>query len=81
MSTIDPAKVRGGEDQPHHIFDWSVPGSVAGEPLAFRKLDYERRPRQLQPDPDRTVIALALAAGIVWWARREARAGELAEIP
>ena len=56
MSTIDPAKVREARDQPHHVFDWTVPGSVGGEPLAIRgSLDYKPPPEeQLQPDPDRT---------------------------
>ena len=55
MSTIDPPKVRQAKDKPHHVFDWTVPGSVGGEPLAIRgSLDYKPPPaQQLQPDPDR----------------------------
>ena len=36
MSTIDPAKVRNAKDQPHHVFDWTVPGTVGREQLAIK---------------------------------------------
>jgi hypothetical protein len=72
MSTIDPAKVREAKDQPRHIFDWSVPGSVGGETLAISgSLDYAPPPTSsFNPVLIAPVLALALAGGIVWWARR-----------
>ena len=45
MSTIDPAKVRQAKDQPHHVFDWTVPGTAGGERLAINgSLDYKPPP-------------------------------------
>jgi hypothetical protein len=72
MSTIDPPKVRQAKDQPQHVFDWNVPGSLGGRPLAIRgSLDYEPPPKSsfnailIAP-----LVALALAGGIFWWARK-----------
>ena len=72
MSTIDPAKVREARDQPHHVFDWNVPGSVGGQPLAIRgTLDYKPPPKSsFNPILIAPVVALALAGGIFWWTRR-----------
>jgi hypothetical protein len=72
MSTIDPPKVRQAKDEPHHVFDWNVPGTVGGQPLAIRgSLDYQPPPKSsfnsilIAP-----LVALALAGGIFWWARQ-----------
>ncbi len=72
MSPIDPPKVRQAPDRAHHVFDWTVPGSVAGEQLAIRgTLDYEPPPASsFNPVLIAPVAALALAGGIFWWARR-----------
>jgi hypothetical protein len=72
MSTIDPAKVREARDQPHHDFDWKVPGSVGGRPLAIAgSLDYQPLPKSsFNPILSAPVVALALAGGIFWWTRR-----------
>ena len=72
MSTIDPAKVREARDQPHHVFDWTVPGRVGGEPLAIRgTLDYKPTPKNsFNPILIAPLVALALAGGIFWWTRR-----------
>ena len=76
MSTIDPAKVRQARDVPHHIFDWTVPGSVGGRPLAIRgSLDYKPPPSSsFNPILIAPLVALALAGGIFWWARRRREA-------
>jgi hypothetical protein len=76
MSTIDPAKVRQARDAPHHIFDWSVPGSVGGRPLAIRgSLDYKPPPSSsFNPILIAPLVALALAGAIFWWARRRREA-------
>jgi hypothetical protein len=72
MSTIDPPRVRQARDQPHHVFDWDVPGNAGGQPLAIRgSLDYKPPPNSsfnsilIAP-----LAALALAGGVFWWARR-----------
>jgi hypothetical protein len=76
MSTIDPPKVRQAKDEPHHVFDWNVPGNVAGEPLAIRgSLDYQPPPKSsFNPILIAPIVALALAGGIFWWARRRREA-------
>jgi hypothetical protein len=72
MSTIDPAKVREARDEPQHVFDWTVPGTIDGDELAIRgSLDYEPPPDSgFNPILVAPVAALALAGGIFWWARR-----------
>ena len=72
MSTIDPPKVRQAKDQPHHVFDWTVPGTIGGEPLAIKgSLDYRPPPASsFNPILIAPLVALALAGGIFWWARR-----------
>ncbi len=74
MSTIDPPQVRQAPDDPHHVFDWTVPGTAAGEPLAIEgTLDYEPPPEsRFNPILIAPLVALALAGGIFWWARRRA---------
>jgi hypothetical protein len=76
MSTIDPPKVRQAKDQPKHVLDWTVPGTVGGEPLAIRgSLDDEPPPASsFNPILIAPIVALALAGGIVWWARRRREA-------
>jgi hypothetical protein len=75
MSTIDPPKVRQAKDQPHHVFDWNVPGSVEGQPLAIRgSLDYQPPPKSsFNPILIAPLVALGLAGGIFWWARARRR--------
>jgi hypothetical protein len=72
MSTIDPPKVREAKGEPHHVFDWTVPGTIDGEELAIRgSLDYEPPPASsFDPILIAPVVALALAGGVIWWARR-----------
>lgn len=72
MSTIDPPKVRQAKDQPHHVFDWTVPGRAGSEPLAIKgSLDYQPPPKSsFNPILIAPLAALALAGAIFWWARR-----------
>jgi hypothetical protein len=76
MSTIDPAKVRAAKDEPHHVFDWKVPGAVEGRPLAIQgSLDYKPPPASsFNPILIAPLVALALGGGIFWWARRRREA-------
>jgi hypothetical protein len=72
MSTIDPPKVRAAPDVPRHVFDWTVPGTAGAQALAITgSLDYRPPPKSgfnaLLIAP---LVALALAGGIFWWARR-----------
>jgi hypothetical protein len=73
MSTIDPPKVRQAKSEPHHVFDWSIPGSVAGRRLAIRgSLDYRPPPESsFNPILIAPIVALALVGGVVWWVRRQ----------
>ena len=76
MSTIDPPKVREAEDQPHHVFDWNVPGRPAASRSRSRAASTTRRRPQSSFNPIliAPVVALALAGAIFWWVRRR-RAG------
>jgi hypothetical protein len=50
MSPTYPRKVEAAKDVPHHIFDWSVPGTIDGKPLAIDgSLDYAPLPGQRFP--------------------------------
>ncbi len=41
MSTVPPPVVRNAKDVPHHIFDWTIPGTVDGKPMTIAgSLDY-----------------------------------------
>ena len=45
MNPILPPQVRSAKDEPHHIFDWSVPISVSGERGSLQgTLDYAPPP-------------------------------------
>jgi hypothetical protein len=72
MSRIDPPKVRAAKDKRHHVFDWTVPATAGGKPLAIRgSLDYAPPPKgsfnALLIVP---LVALGVMGAIVWWARR-----------
>jgi hypothetical protein len=77
MSEIGPPQVRADPDEPHHVFDWSVPGTAGGEPFTIAgSLDYApadsgRPPWIYLALP---LIALVIAAG-AWIAIRRRRAG------
>ena len=74
MSPKLPAKVEAAQDIEHHIFDWTVPGTVDGEQLAIDgSLDY------VPPGEEQLSVwllvavgaaSLALFAGVVWFGRR-----------
>ena len=72
MSTIDPPKVREAKDEPHHVFDWTVPGSVDGQPLAIRAASTTSRAPNSSFNPllVAPLVALLLAAAVIWWLRR-----------
>jgi hypothetical protein len=76
MSPTYPPKVEAAKDVEHHIFDWEVPGTVDGEPLAIEgSLDY------VPPEggfPLGVLLAagaasLALFAGVFWFGLRRRR--------
>jgi hypothetical protein len=77
MSTIDPPKIRQAKDVPHHVFDWKVPGTVDGRPLAIAgSLDYRPPPSSsFNPLLIAPLLALVLAGGGFWWARRRRAVG------
>ncbi len=75
MSPILPPVVSSAPKEPHHVFDWTVPGTVEGKQLAISgTLDYS--------PPKRTALgillipvvgALLLAGGVFAWAYRRRR--------
>jgi hypothetical protein len=80
MSTIPPAKVSAAKSEPHHLFDWRVPGSAGGRRLAIvGSLDYSPPPsshfRRVFLLP---LVGLGLAGGALWWWRRRP-AGRLSD--
>jgi hypothetical protein len=73
MSTVDPPRVRNAPDDPHHVFDWTVPATIGGRSLEINgSLDY------LPPDGGRPPLALlvlpfagfGVIVGFVLWRRR-----------
>ena len=72
MSHTPRRRCAAVKDRQHHVFDWNVPGSLGGQPLAIRgSLDYRPPPQSsFNPILIAPVLALALAGGIFWWARR-----------
>ena len=72
MSQTMPPKVAAAKDQPHHVFDWTVPGLVAGKPLVIAgTLDYAPPPGQTFPKllliP---LTALIVGGAAAMWLRR-----------
>ncbi len=72
MSRIDPPKVRAAKNRPHHVFDWTVPATTPGTPIAIKgSLDYAPPPKSsfnailIAP-----LVALVLAGGFLWLLRR-----------
>jgi hypothetical protein len=59
MSKTLPPKVAAAKSESHHVFDWKVPGTLAGERLAIAgSLDYE-------PPPGGNPTLLVGAAAVV----------------
>jgi hypothetical protein len=72
MSPESPPQVRTTPDQPHHVFDWKVPGSIGGKPFVLAgSLDYAPPPSggSIVPYVAAPVAALLLALGILAWRR------------
>jgi hypothetical protein len=75
MNPILPPQVRRAKDEPHHIFDWSVPIRVGARNGALAgTLDYAPPPgssfnRALLIVP---AALIALGGAAVWWRRRAA---------
>jgi hypothetical protein len=79
MSRTLPPRIEAAKDQPHHVFDWTVPATFDGQPLRISgSLDY-RPPTTGSP---RVLIilgaAVVLAGGvaILLRLRRERRASD-----
>jgi hypothetical protein len=80
MSRTLPPKVQAAKDKPHHVFDWSVPASLDGQPLEIAgTLDYEPPPTKIPKPLIALLVAIVVAGGAAVWLRlrRERRsAGE-----
>jgi len=77
MSESPPPKVAAATDRPHHVFDWTVPGTIGGESLAIAgSLDYAPPPGQSFPTVLLVPLALLVVLGgvAVWLRRRRRRA-------
>lgn len=66
MSATYPPMVSADESVAHHIFDWTIPGTVDGKPLAIQgTLDYKPLPGQTFPKKLLIPIVLLLVGGLV----------------
>jgi hypothetical protein len=80
MSTIDPKKVRDAPDEEHRIFEWEIPGTIAGEiagvPFTIAGvLDYAPPPDDAPPLALLVLPLVAAAAvGVAAWRLRGRRA-------
>jgi hypothetical protein len=71
MSRNDPPLVVADRDQPHHLFDWVISGTVEGAPLKIAgSADYEPLPAQRFPPVLLIPLALLAVFGIAVWVRR-----------
>ena len=62
--------------EPHHVFDWTVPGSVGGRRSRSREASTtgRRLASSFNPILIAPLVALALGGGVYWWARRRREA-------
>jgi hypothetical protein len=77
MSKTLPPNVQKAKDEPHHVFDWTVPARLDGRPLAIAgSLDYEP-PSSGIPKPLVAALGLlAIGGGAAVWLRwRRTRRG------
>ena len=72
MSRIDPPKVRAAKDKPHHVFNWTVPATAGGMPIAIEgSLEYAPPPQSsfnavlIVP-----LVGVAVGGVLFWWAKR-----------
>jgi hypothetical protein len=70
MSRTLPPKVQAAKDKPHHVFDWSVPARLDGQPLKIAgTLDYEPPPNKIPKPLIALLVAIVLAGGAAVWLR------------
>jgi hypothetical protein len=70
MSRTLPPKVQAAKDEPHHVFDWSVPARLDGQPLKIAgTLDYEPPPNKIPKPLIALLVAIVLAGGAAVWLR------------
>jgi LPXTG-motif cell wall-anchored protein len=74
MSTTLPPKVRAAKDEPHHVFDWTVPAELAGKPVTISgSLDYEP-PSSGNPTILLVLLGIVIVGGAaLLWFRRASR--------
>lgn len=74
MSKTLPPAVQAAEDEPHHVFDWTVPVRLDRQPLTIAgSLDYEPPPDDV-PKPLVALLGLIVVAAAVGAALRVRRA-------
>jgi hypothetical protein len=83
MSQTLPPKVQAAKNDPHHVFDWTVPARLDGKPLTIAgTLDYEPPPNTI-PKPLIVMLALVVVGGgaAVWLRRKRERRTSRASRP
>jgi hypothetical protein len=79
MSRTLPPKVQAAKDKPHHVFDWTVPARLDGQPLTIvGTLDYEPPPNKIPKPLIAILIVVALGGAAAVWlrVRRERRSSQ-----
>jgi hypothetical protein len=70
MSRTLPPRVQAAKDKPHHVFDWTVPARLDGQPLTIAgTLDYEPSPNKIPQPLIALLVAIVLAGGAAVWLR------------
>jgi hypothetical protein len=70
MSRTLPPKVQAAKDEPHHVFDWSVPARIDGTPLEIAgTLDYEPPPNKIPRPLIALLVAIVVGGGAAVWLR------------
>ncbi len=70
MSKTLPPNVEAAKDEPHHVFDWTVPARLAGQPLTIAgTLDYQPSPSEVPMPLIVTLVLLIVLGGAAVWLR------------
>lgn len=78
MAETYPPAVARDTSSPHHVFDWKVPGTIDGAPLAVSgSLDYEPPPGQSFPVVLLIPLAALIVLGVVLVVFRHRRTGRV----
>ena len=62
--------MQAAKDEPHHVFDWTVPARLDGKPLTIAgTLEYEPPPNTFPKPLIAVPVLLVVLGGVVVWLR------------